>query len=119
MEHEISENTFLLKIEGKIYFIYESYILKGYTFAIYKSLKCKQKRNYYINFNNNFQFVATKYHKNILKFYQYNTINIISLNGKSIMMNYGGDNIKDKIFKNEIKLCDKFIRKQKLKNIYA
>jgi hypothetical protein len=133
-EMRIVTNTFLIRIEDKDYFIYESYIKNGsgYTFAIYKSSKLNQRRdNYYFidysykqiviigkeynyllvknDYNNKFEFNLIKYDKNILKCVCDDSSKIY-LEDKKIYECYG----IEKLFKNDMLICKNMIRKEKL-----
>lgn len=140
MEVEYITNNFLIKIEDKDYFIYESYIRNGtvYTFSIYKSSKCYGMRNNYFPLDalmkniviigkkynyilerkkENFIYEITKYSKNVLKFYEEDFMFIISLNNDILSKSSGNDNITHALIKEEIKLRNNSIRKQKLQKI--
>lgn len=134
MEFRIIENTFSIKIENKIYFIYESYIENGtgYTFSIYKSSKMCQLRNDYYTIDrynkfviigkknnyllikhyrkNKLKFRTIKYDKTILKCVSDKKSHDIYLNNERLVSYYGSN----KLFEKDMKICENIIRKQKL-----
>jgi hypothetical protein len=135
MKIEFVENNFSVKIEGKTYHIYESYIKNGsgYTFAIYKSSKiCQRHTNYYIigfyydkivivgkkyNYmllrdSNKFEFNVVKYDKIELRCYVDVTSYII-LNDNVILNFFGSE----ALFKSEMLICENILRKKKLMKI--
>lgn len=134
MKIKLVENNFSIKIEGKLYHLYESYIKNGteYTFAIYKSAKMYQRRtNYYIigfiydkivivgeKYNymllrkDKFEFNVVKYDKLELRCYV-NVTSYIVLNN-NIILNFWGS---EKLFKSEMLICENILRKRKLMKI--
>ena len=140
LEFSIVDNNVSIKIEGKMYYIHESYILNGtgYTFGIYKSSKMYQSRDNVFQITSNYsQFViiGKKYNyllvKNKEEFgytinkYKKNILKIISDSFKQCAIYLGNTklvsfyaNIKElDIIKNESEIINKIIRFDKLKEI--
>ncbi len=133
------EEYFSIKLEDKIYHIYESYILNGtgYTFRIYKSSKMCQERDncFIIDIHNSkiiiigkkynyllikeelFSFSITKYKKNVLKFIIDGKMNCgIYLEDEKLVSYYADDDLL-KMIKSETEIINRNLRFEKLKKI--
>ena len=137
---EIVENNFTIKIEGKAYHIYESYIKNGtgYTFRIYVTAKHRKERencfwytgskeivvigkeyNYMLIIKKDcFEYDIVKYDKTILRLEKEDNILSIYLNFDRFYAFYDSkDDYNTSLWNYDIEYRKKIIRKQKLKKI--
>lgn len=136
------ENNLTIKIEGEIYYLYESYIVNGtgYTFRIYKSSKhCQERDNCYIIGTGDdkiviignkynyllirnkdykiFEFFITKHEKHNLRFVQEQNLYSIYLNENRLVSYYASDPIFEKEIEAYKKAYKKCVRREKLKKL--